>query len=204
MDAVRKIVAVLRGFVARVAHPIKISGGLLICEPGCKFILRSGARLIIEDKMKLGANCLKRNGRSTILRMDADSMLRIHSSSIYYGADIIVFEGAQFVTGTSFINSDARIRVHRSITIGDDCAISHGFVAMDGNAHSIDGRRTIAPIVIKDHVWIGTGVTVLPGVTINEGSVVAAGAVVTKDVPSACLVAGVPARIIRRGVSWEK
>jgi acetyltransferase-like isoleucine patch superfamily enzyme len=54
------------------------------------------------------------------------------------------------------------------------------------------------PVTIKKGVWIGCGVTILGGVTIGEYSVVAAGAVVTRDVPSYSVVAGVPAKIIRK------
>ena len=54
-----------------------------------------------------------------------------------------------------------------------------------------------APIHIGRHVWIGANATVLPGVTIGEGAIVAAGAVVTKDVPKNTMVGGVPARVIR-------
>jgi acetyltransferase-like isoleucine patch superfamily enzyme len=56
---------------------------------------------------------------------------------------------------------------------------------------------TAAPIVIGRNVWIGAGATVLQGVTIGDDAVVAAGAVVTGDVPPAVLVAGVPARTVR-------
>ena len=55
-----------------------------------------------------------------------------------------------------------------------------------------------APVVIGDNVWIGANVTILPGVTIGDYVVVAAGAVVTKDVPSGVLVAGVPAIVKKR------
>ncbi len=63
-----------------------------------------------------------------------------------------------------------------------------------------DKRReyiTVEPITIETNVWIGTGATILPGVNIGADAVVAAGAVVTHDVPPATLVAGVPARVIR-------
>ena len=60
-----------------------------------------------------------------------------------------------------------------------------------------------APIVIGDHVWIGTNAIVLKGVTIGDGAVIAAGAVVTRDVPAHSLAAGVPARVIRSDVHWE-
>ena len=59
------------------------------------------------------------------------------------------------------------------------------------------GDRVARPVVIEDGVWIGARVTLLPGVTIGRGSVVAAGAVVNKDVPPNTLVGGVPARILR-------
>ena len=63
-----------------------------------------------------------------------------------------------------------------------------------------DKRRaylTAAPITIERNVWIGAAATVLPGVHIGAGAVVAAGAVVTRDVPPATLVAGVPATVVR-------
>jgi acetyltransferase-like isoleucine patch superfamily enzyme len=55
----------------------------------------------------------------------------------------------------------------------------------------------VKPIVIKRNAWIGAAVTILPGVTVGENSVVAAGAVVTKDVPANTVVAGVPAKVIK-------
>lgn len=204
MRKIRTGTALLRGIAAKALHPRVFIGKTLLLWPGCKLILAKGARVEIDGRLTLGDNCVKRNGRSTILRMDEGSSFAAHGSSIYYGADITLFKRACFEMGKSFINSDARIRVHERLTIGDGCAVSHGFVCMDGNAHAIDGHRTTTPVEICDHVWIGTGVTVLPGVRIGEGAVVAAGAVVTKDVPPACLVAGVPARVVRENVSWEE
>lgn len=56
----------------------------------------------------------------------------------------------------------------------------------------------MAPIVLGKNVWVGSHATILKGVTIGDGSVVAAGAVVTKDVPPMTVVGGVPARVIRK------
>lgn len=67
---------------------------------------------------------------------------------------------------------------------------------MDAERHN-KGLEYAKPITIRDNVWFGAGVQVLPGVTIGEGAVIAAGAVVTKDVPPRTLVAGVPAKVIK-------
>ncbi len=203
MSKIRNGFAVLRGALIKVRWHGVITGGLFFVEPGCRFIFGKRVKISIEKKLTLGGNCIKANKRSTILRMDNNSSFIAGETAIGYGADIILFENARLEIGDSYINSDSRIRVHKLIKIGDDCAIAHGFVAMDGNAHAIDGKRTVSPIIIEDHVWIGTEVRVLPGVTIGKGSVVAAGAVVTKDVPPASLVAGVPAKVIRENVCWE-
>jgi maltose O-acetyltransferase len=66
-----------------------------------------------------------------------------------------------------------------------------------GSPHSRVGELNPQPIVIEDGVWLGVRCTVLAGVTIHEGAVVAAGALVTKDVPRDTLVGGVPAKILR-------
>jgi acetyltransferase-like isoleucine patch superfamily enzyme len=75
---------------------------------------------------------------------------------------------------------------------------------MDTNHHHIAGSPTTAPTLIGAHVWIGARALVLRGVTIGDGAVVAAGAVVTTDVPSGALVGGNPARVIREHVAWSR
>jgi len=84
------------------------------------------------------------------------------------------------------------------LTIGDDVDISPGvWILTDG--HDMEDplfRETLAPVRIGNHVWIGSRAMILPGVTVGEGAVVAAGAVVTRDVEPYTVVAGVPARQI--------
>ncbi|SDN93088.1 sugar O-acetyltransferase [Bacillus sp. OK048] len=99
-----------------------------------------------------------------------------------------------------FINSGCRFQDQGGITIGDGVLIGHNVVLATLN-HDINpkNRSTMhpAPIVIGKNVWIGANATVLPGVTIGNGSIIAAGAVVTKDVPANVIVGGVPAKIIK-------
>jgi acetyltransferase-like isoleucine patch superfamily enzyme len=61
-----------------------------------------------------------------------------------------------------------------------------------------------ADVVIGDHVWIGLGVQVLKGVHVGPDSILAARSLVIRDVPSATIVAGIPAKIIRSGVTWRR
>jgi acetyltransferase-like isoleucine patch superfamily enzyme len=91
------------------------------------------------------------------------------------------------------------------VTIGDDTLIAAHSV-ITSQSHDIDAggkgllyRETNAnkAVTIGRNVWIGSNVTIVPGVTIGDNSVVAAGAVVTRDVPAHALVAGVPARTVR-------
>jgi len=102
-----------------------------------------------------------------------------------------------------FLNTEIRFGVpNAKVVIGDYCAIGprvsfettgHGLFYEHGNPRGSIYRD----IEIKEGVWIGANVTILGGVTIGEGSVIAAGAVVTKNIPPYTLAGGIPARIIR-------
>ena len=121
-----------------------------------------------------------------------------------------------------FINDSSFIAIN-GITIGNDVLISWGCQFIDNNSHSLVSADRVkelatlkqkiedgtiandtdyskvgqAPIVIKDKAWIGFNVIVMKGVTIGEGAVVAAGSVVTKDVPDYAVVGGNPATVIK-------
>ncbi len=73
----------------------------------------------------------------------------------------------------------------------------------DEVSHFLDMQKKTKPVKIGNHVWIGTRVTILKGVNIGDGAVIAAGSVVTKDIPAGSLAAGVPAKIIRDKVIWS-
>lgn len=101
-----------------------------------------------------------------------------------------------------FIGHECAFTGHAAINIADQVMIAHKVnLVTAGHPVKPDLRRTYItaePITIETNVWIGAAATVLPGVTIGADSVVAAGAVVTHDVPPATLVGGVPATVIRK------
>lgn len=116
-----------------------------------------------------------------------------------------VFLGSRSVTvgRDAFVNYGAFLDGADAVHIGERVSIGPRVVVLTGT-HEMGGRRRRAgdpvsgPVTIGDGAWIGAHVTILPGVTVGAGAVVAAGAVVTGDVPADTLVAGVPARPVRR------
>ncbi len=99
-----------------------------------------------------------------------------------------------------FINMGCKMQDQGGIYIGNDVLIGHNVVFATLNHDENPEIRAALhpkPIHVKDKVWIGANATILAGVTIGEGAIVAAGAVVTKDVPDKMVVGGVPAKIIK-------
>ena len=125
--------------------------------------------------------------------------------------------GARISVGDRcFISSGVVVVAARSVEIGNDVLIADGCYISDNDGHSLDWevRRHdvtnrhqgvkdwdgvgVAPVIIGNDVWIAPRCIVLKGVTIGDGAVVAIGSVVTKDVPPRVLVAGNPARVVKR------
>ncbi len=110
--------------------------------------------------------------------------------------------------GDIIIGDHTRIGIHNTIigpvTIGSHVNLAQGITVTALNHNYSDTTKRIdeqgvstKPVIIGDDVWIGANAVILPGVTIGSHVVVAAGAVVTKDVPENTIVAGVPAKVIR-------
>lgn len=97
-----------------------------------------------------------------------------------------------------FVNTGSTIIAVEEIVVGDDVAFANEVYVMDSDSHGVEGRpHRQAPVHIGDGCWIGARAMILPGVTLGKRVLVAAGAVVTKDVPDDSLVAGNPARVVR-------
>jgi acetyltransferase-like isoleucine patch superfamily enzyme len=111
---------------------------------------------------------------------------------ISIGSHISINRGCQFFAG--FHAKNAKIILHDNVIIGPEVI----FFAAGHDYASLKLPDNGAPITVHSHVWIGGRSTILQGVTIGEGAVVGAGSVVTKDVAPYTIVAGVPAKFIKK------
>lgn len=127
---------------------------------------------------------------------------------ILRGVRVFINDGAHLEMGTrSYINDCSTLTCFENIKIGSGCAISWNTNILDTNIHelTVEGRLRPRsdPVIIGDQVWIGTGAIILAGTTIGDQAIVAAGSVVTSDVPSGAIVGGNPARVISENASWR-
>lgn len=144
-------------------------------------------------------------GGAALLRRAVAAPMLAHA-----GRDVNIETGAVFGSGRmvslgdrSGIGVDADI--HGPVTIGNDVMMGPRCTILTRNHHiedvtrpmSVQGFGEYQPVVIEDDVWIGANVTIMPGVTVGTGSVLAAGAVVVRDVPPYAIVGGVPAVVLR-------
>ena len=127
------------------------------------------------------------------------------------GKNVVVKDHCYFGKGDKLTVGDrsqlsSHGRFNGTIIIGDDCvmgpdvvmmATSHEFARLDIPIIQ-QGAKPEKPIIIGNDCWIGTRVIILPGVTVGNGCIVAAGAVVTKSIPPYSIVGGVPAKIIKK------
>ncbi|UZD23867.1 acyltransferase [Algoriphagus halophytocola] len=164
------------------------------------FFLKHRKHLVLK-----GNNIIQRrlcinvfNYNNNILKITLDKRASLKHDVIIQGS------GSIFLGKKSFIGSFSVIGSNESIYIGDNVMVAQS-VSIRDTDHNFSDLETpmisqgivTAPIIIEDDVWIGYGAVITKGVTIGKGAIVAANAVVTKDVPEYAIVGGVPAKIIK-------
>ena len=164
---------------ARV-HRLRLLLGARHIHPKC--LVGKGSRIDRPWQVRLGARCV----------LQQDVWLSVGSASA-------VLEVGEF----GFLGRGVEIEVSERVTIGRGALIAPDVYITDHNHQTSPGgpmfqRPCIAvPVSIGDDVWIGAKCVILPGVNIGSGAVVAAGAVVNRDVPAGAIVGGIPARILK-------
>lgn len=170
---------------------VRLGGG---CECCGTIILQRwpGSRIELGH----GVGIISSSRRCTSATIHAPTRLRTFAGS----AAILVGDGVT-MNGTAITARSRTIRIGKGTMIGPNCVITDS----DFHAPWPPETRLTAPaferdrdVTIGDNVWLGMRCIILKGVTIGDGAIVAAGSVVTRDVPSATLVAGTPARVVRQ------
>jgi acetyltransferase-like isoleucine patch superfamily enzyme len=157
------------------------------------------------DKIRIG-NCVTLRSGARIRRIGANSFISIGDhTNIDSGANIRTYRNAAVIIGDHCYVGPYTCISGGQVTIGNDCLIaSHCSIYANNhifaNPHQKirDQGSTNEGIIIEDDCWIGSGVRIVDGVTISKGSVIGAGAVVTKDIPPFSIAVGVPARVIKQ------
>ena len=192
-----------------------MSGHVIYTMPSSTFDIHPSAKIIIKASLLYGKNPVKGMRIPTCLRMEANTTLEIHDGpltrygtmpyNLRYGAYIEIVNGGRLTIGQGAANVGLTIMCAKEVTIGNGVRIGRNVSKRDWNGSHViinDHYRNHAPVRIEDHVWLCTGCTIMPGVTVGEGSVVAANATVTKDVPPHSLVGGSPAKVIKENIEW--
>ena len=179
---------------------------------GSPTVLDGAERVHVQEggalRIGLGSFGLSSEHDTSVVRVrEGASMHCSGIVSLQRGVRVVVDSGRlSFGHGTNVNGIGTKILCAQEITIGEWCTFSWDVQLLDNDFHAItvDGveQPSAAPIRIGNRVWVGTRAIVLKGVTIGDGAVVAAGAVVTRDVPAGAVVGGMPAKVIGRADSW--
>jgi acetyltransferase-like isoleucine patch superfamily enzyme len=162
-----------------------------------------------DNCILIGAGCLF---REAVFRVGDNCTIKIMSGGLLNKMDIYCVSSASITVGARISCTwYTRLYAHEpaSITIGSDCLIASDVLISASDMHSIFDVKTgerinnAESIVIGNHVWLAANVSIMKGAVVGSDSVVGAGSIVTGQIPSNCVVAGVPARVIRTGTNWR-
>ncbi len=172
---------------------------LISARLGSRGTLNLGRKTRLESPLTL-------NGRGCVTIGERTALGYSLAPRIGNGANLLQAreKGSRIDIGPNCaFSNNVTIVAIMQVTVGEDCLVGDQVMIVDSDFHGIAPhlRRTpgeSAPVHIGRNVWLGSRAMVLKGVTIGDHAVVAAGSLVTKDVPAGTLVAGVPAKVIRR------
>lgn len=184
-----------------VVYPGRLDKGVTVVFTGF------GNRLVVHEGARLGTLAVHFNCDNGYVEIGPSSGVPALSANLRIGQDSSVIVGRN-VSCTSRVGMSAVEGT--TIRIGDDVMFASENQLRCDDGHPIfdvrSGKRvnTSRDITLGDHVWIAWGAMVLGGTEVGRGSVLGMGAIVKGRFPNNCVVAGVPAKVVRRDVAWER
>lgn len=183
-------------------------GYLIYPTPYCLFEIHPKARIELKGQLTFGESVFKNSRLETRIRMQEGALMQIGGKYGFgYGSDIEIFKDAVLVSkGGPNTNMGTTIICQNKIVIGQEVAIGRDVTLRDNNGGhliSVNGYRDSLPIIIGEHAWLCSGVTVMSGVRIGDGTIVSAGTLVNASFPSRVVVGGSPARVTQTNVYWK-
>jgi acetyltransferase-like isoleucine patch superfamily enzyme/coenzyme F420-reducing hydrogenase beta subunit len=164
------------------------------------------ARIVLHAPFYMGQRHVIKSNSDTRLALEDFGRLIVHGHfDMRQGTFIWIKRSGILELYGGFMHEGAHITCGSYIKIGKNAHIAKDVVIRDLDGHYIEESTYITskPIIIGDNVWIGYRAMILKGVTIGDGAIIAADAVVTKNIPSHSIAAGNPARIIKQNIRWR-
>ena len=177
-----------------------------MCKRFCRIDIDKSCKIKVDGILAIGTKQNKKSKSETDITLKENSEFNVSGRfSIGAGCNIRVLKNAKLEIKSGYINGYTTIVCAKNIKIGEDVAIARDVIIRDTDGHNIlyEGYEKDKEVIIGNHVWIGNKAMILKGVTIGDGAVIAAGAIVNNDVPEKSLVAGVPARVIKTDIEWK-
>lgn len=188
----RKLHIENHGLILRMKKEVMGGGNFLIignCTILDKVILCIRGN---NNKIIIGKNC----------RLGKESRLYLYGNNM----ELIIGDSVTFTHHNELLVQED----HSKIEIGEDCMFSHHINVRTSDSHPIydltSSKRSnnARNVKIGKHVWVAPHCIIQKGVNIGEGSIIATNSIVTKDIPENCIAAGMPAKIVRQNVKWER
>lgn len=178
-------------------------------ERFCSFDIAPSAKINVGSGVfRFGTKRNRKSRLETRLLLDPNATLNIAGGGyVGSGADIQLFHGAELNIGKGCcFNSGLQIVCAEEITFGEDVHVGRDVHIRDNNGeHYIiqPGYTWKASVTIGAHCWLGSSVSIMKGVTIGEGTVIAANSVVTHSLPAHCIASGNPAEVVAENIVWR-